>query len=228
MSSDHKWPPISGDFEIGDPSHCVAICTLGKKVSVDTEYAIIGTCKTENIGIERVIINVISNPKVRYLILAGPEVPGHLTGRSMRALYQNGVDPETRKIIDAEGAIPYIENIPLEGIDQFREQIELIDMINTSDPAIIDAKSKELSSRNPGDYSKGAMWVEFKVTAKKSPKRSLGADVMLLPEYGVILESSSSLVTSQQSNAIVSENPSSAIIEVQDDGTGTILFGREV
>jgi len=146
----------------------------------------------------------------------------------MRALYQNGVDPETRKIIDAEGAIPYIENIPLEGIDQFREQIELIDMINTSDPAIIDAKSKELSSRNPGDYSKGAMWVEFKVTAKKSPKRSLGADVMLLPEYGVILESSSSLVTSQQSNAIVSENPSSAIIEVQDDGTGTILFGREV
>ena len=121
MSNDHEWPPISGDFEIGDPSHCVAICTLGKKIRVDTEYAIIGSCKTENIGIERVVINVISNPKVRYLILAGPEVPGHLTGRSMRALYQNGVDPETRKIIDAEGAIPYIENIPLEGIEQFRE-----------------------------------------------------------------------------------------------------------
>lgn len=228
MSSDYEWPPISGDFEVGDPSHCVAICTLGKKIRVDTEYAIIGTCKTENIGIERVIINVISNPNIRYLILSGPEVPGHLTGRSMRALYQNGVDPETRKIIDAEGAIPYIENIPLEGIDQFREQVELIDMINTNDPATIDTKAKELGSKNPGDYSKGAMWVEFKVTAKKSPKRSMGADVILLPEYGIILEPSSSLVTSQQSNAIVSERPSSAIIEVQDDGTGTILFGREV
>ncbi len=228
MSGDHEWPPISGDFEIGDPSHCVAICTLGKKVTVDTEYAIIGTCKTENIGIERVIINVISNPKIRHLILCGPEVPGHLTGRSMRALYQNGVDPETRKIIDAEGAIPYIENIPIEGIEQFREQIELVDMINTNDPAKIDAKAKEIGSRNPGEYSKGAMWVEFKVTAKKSTKRSIGADVILLPEYGVILESSSSLVTSQQSNAIVSENPSSVAIEVQDDGTGTILFGREV
>jgi hypothetical protein len=101
-------------------------------------------------------------------------------------------------------------------------------MINTNDPAKIDTKANELSSKNPGEYSKGAMWVEFKVTAKKSPKRSMGADVMLLPEYGIILESSSSLVTSQQSNAIVSENPSSAIIEVQDDGTGTILFGREV
>lgn len=228
MSSDHEWPPISGDFEVGDPSHCVAICTLGKKISVDTEYAIIGTCKTENIGIERVIINVISNPKIRYLILSGPEVPGHLTGRSLRALYQNGVDPETRKIIDAEGAIPYIENIPLEGIDQFREQVELIEMINTNDPEKIDAKVKELSTKNPGDYQKGAMWVEFKVTSKKSQKRPMGADVMLLPEFGVILESSSSLVTSQQSNAIISENPSSAIIEVQDDGTGTILFGREV
>ena len=228
MSSDHEWPPISGDFEVGDPSHCVAICTLGKKISVDTEYAIIGTCKTENIGIERVIINVISNPKIRYLILSGPEVPGHLTGRSLRALYQNGVDPETRKIIDAEGAIPYIENIPLEGIDQFREQVELIEMINTNDPEKIDAKVKELSTKNPGDYPKGAMWVEFKVTSKKSQKRPMGADVMLLPEFGVILESSSSLVTSQQSHAIISENPSSAIIEVQDDGTGTILFGREV
>ena len=203
MSSDHEWPPISGDFEVGDPSHCVAICTLGKKINVDTEYAIIGSCKTENIGIERVIINVISNPSIRYLILSGPEVPGHLTGRSLRALYQNGVDPETRKIIDAEGAIPYIENIPLEGIDQFREQVELIEMINTNDPAKIDAKAKELSSKNPGDYPKGAMWVEFKVTSKKSPKRSMGADVILLPEYGVILESLSSLVTSQQSNAIV-------------------------
>jgi tetrahydromethanopterin S-methyltransferase subunit A len=215
MSDDREWPPISGDFEVGDPSHCVAIC-------------IIGTCKTENIGIERVIINVISNPKIRFLILSGPEVPGHFTGRSMRALYQNGVDSETRKIIDAEGAIPYIENIPMEGINQFREQIELIDMINTNDPEKIDTKAKELSSKNPGEYSKGAMWVEFKVVAKKSPKRKMGSDVMLLPEYGVIIEYSSSLVTNQQSSAIVSENPSSAVIEIQDDGTGTILFGREV
>ena len=228
MSSDHEWPPISGDFETGDPSHCVAICTLGKKISVDTEFVIIGTCKTENIGIERVIINVISNPKIRYLILCGPEVPGHFTGRSMRALHQNGVDPETRKIIDAEGAIPYIENIPIEGIEQFREQVELFDMININEPEKIDSKAKELGSKNPGEYSKGAMWVDFKVTAKKSAKRSIRADVILLPEYGVILESSSSLVTTQQSNAIVSENPSSAVIEMQDDGTGTILFGREV
>jgi len=228
MSKEHEWPPISGDFEIRDPTHCVAICTLGKKIHVETDYAIIGTCKTENIGIERVIINIISNPKIRYLILSGPEVPGHLTGRSLRALYQNGVDPETRKIVDAEGAIPYIENIPLEGINQFRDQIELVDMINTNNPEKIAEMAEELGATNPGAYPKGAMWVEFKVVAKKSAKRAMDGDVMLLPEYGVILDSSTSFVTSQQSHAIVSENPTSVTIEVQDDGLGTVLFGREV
>ncbi|MFW9927592.1 MAG: tetrahydromethanopterin S-methyltransferase subunit A, partial [Candidatus Thorarchaeota archaeon] len=107
MTLEQDWPPVPGDFEVKDPTKCVAVCTLGKKIEVDADYAIIGTCKTENIGIERVIINIISNPNIRYLILAGPEVPGHLTGRSLRALYHNGVDRETRKIIDAEGAIPY-------------------------------------------------------------------------------------------------------------------------
>lgn len=228
MNDSRQWPAVSGDFEVGNPSHCVAICTLGKKIGVDVECAIIGTCKTENIGIERVIINIISNPNIRFLILAGPEVPGHLTGRSLRALYHNGVDEDTRRIIDAEGAIPYIENIPLEGIYQFREQVELVEMINTNDPAAIAAKANELIVKNPGEYSKGAMWVEFKVTTKKSPKRAMGADVILLPEFGVIYDSSCSLVMNQQSSATVSEHPSLAIIEVQDDGTGTILFGREV
>jgi tetrahydromethanopterin S-methyltransferase subunit A len=146
----------------------------------------------------------------------------------MRALHNNGVDPQTRKIIDAEGAIPYIENIPLEGIEQFREQVELIDMINTTDPVKIAVAAKELSSKNPGVFAKGAMWVEFKVTAKKASRRRVEAGVILLPEYGATLDSNSSLVTSHRSNAIVVENPSLVAIEVQDDENGTILFGREV
>ncbi|MFW9793254.1 MAG: hypothetical protein ACFFEE_03040, partial [Candidatus Thorarchaeota archaeon] len=191
------------------------------------EFAIIGTCKTENIGIERIIINIISNPKIRYLIIAGPEVPGHLTGRSLRALYHNGVDPDTRKIVEAEGAIPYIENVPLEGIEQFREQVELIEMINKNDPSLIAAKASELLLLDPGEYSRGAMWIEFKAPAKSIRKPSMTGDVMLLPEYGVILDSSSSLVTVQQTHAYVSIHPSSTVIEVQDEESGTILFVRE-
>jgi tetrahydromethanopterin S-methyltransferase subunit A len=227
MNPEHEWPPVPGDFEVRDPSKCVAICTLGKKIEVDAEYAIIGTCKTENIGIERVIINVISNPKIRFLILAGPEVPGHLTGRSLRALYHNGVDRETRKIIDAEGAIPYIENVPLEGIDQFREQVELIDMINKNNPVDIAFKAGELLPNDPGEYPGGAMWVEFKAPTKSKRKPAITGDVIVLPEYGIILDSSSSLIMGQTKHATVSENPSSTIIEVQDEDTGTILYARE-
>lgn len=228
MSPEHDWPPVPGDFEVKDPSNCVAICTLGKKISIDADYAIIGTCKTENIGIERVIVNVISNPNIRFLILAGPEVPGHLTGRSLLALYHNGVDQDTRKIIDAEGAIPYIENVPLEGIEQFRKQIKLVEMINKSDPSLIAAKAAEIQLNDPGEYSGGAMWIEFKAAAKPKRKPSISGDVILLPEYGVILDSSSFLVTTQQTHAVVSEHPSSIVIEIHDDESGTILFAREV
>ncbi|MHA2146354.1 MAG: hypothetical protein ACXAB0_12970, partial [Candidatus Thorarchaeota archaeon] len=133
----------------------------------------------------------------------------------------------TRKIVDAEGAIPYIENVPLEGIDQFREQIELIEMINKNNPTDIASKAAELISKDPGEFSGGALWVEFKAPAKSTRKPSMSGNVMLLPEYGVILDSSSSLITGQLKHATVSENPSSTIIEVQDEETGTILFARE-
>ncbi|MFW9868019.1 MAG: hypothetical protein ACFFEL_00195 [Candidatus Thorarchaeota archaeon] len=72
------------------------------------------------------------------------------------------------------------------------------------------------------------MWIEFKVTAKSTRKPPISGDVMLLPEFGVIFDSSNSLVTAQQTHAIVSEHPSIAVIEVQDEESGTILFAREV
>jgi hypothetical protein len=50
---------------------------------------------------------------------------------------------------------------------------------------------------------------------------------MVLPEYGVILDSSSSMIMGQMKHVIVSENPSSTIIEVQEEDTGTILYARE-
>ncbi len=72
------------------------------------------------------------------------------------------------------------------------------------------------------------MWIEFKAAVKSSLKSSMSGDVMLLPEYGVILDSSSSLITTQQTHATVSEHPSSTVVEVQEEESGTILFVREV
>jgi tetrahydromethanopterin S-methyltransferase subunit A len=227
MNEHHEWPPVPGDFDVKDPSHSVAICTLGKKIEVSGEYAIAGSCKTENIGIERVIINIISNPNIRFLILAGPEVPGHLTGRTLRALYHNGVDPDTRKIINAEGAIPYIENVPLEGIERFREQIELEDMINVIDSTTIEEKAKLLADQQLSPYSKDAIWIQTKTATGKTRQMGVSANIIILPEYGVMLEHTSSFVTKQESHVTIADHPSSIIIEVRTSDTGTLLVSKE-
>lgn len=227
MNNDHEWPPVAGDFDINDPSHCVAICTLGKRIEIPGEYAIAGSCKTENIGIERIIINIISNPSIRYLIVAGPEVPGHLTGRSLRALFHNGVDPDTRKIIDAEGAIPYIENVPLEGIERFREQIELVDMINVLSLSQITEKVGELVGQNPGHFPKDAIWIEFRVASREAQRVISSANIIILPEYNLFLDNDSSFVAKQEAHAVVTEHPSSIVIEVRESDSGTILVGKE-
>ncbi|MHA2070440.1 MAG: tetrahydromethanopterin S-methyltransferase subunit A [Candidatus Thorarchaeota archaeon] len=226
--SGNAWPHVPGDFEVGDPSGSVAICTLGKKFPVPGSYAIIGTCKTENIGIERVIINIISNPSIRFLILSGPEVPGHLTGSSMKSLYENGVDPDTRRIKDAPGAIPYIENVPLEGVERFRHQVEFVDLMNNSRAEEIAAKAAELHARNPGLFSGDPMFIDFRGASSSTQRIGIGGSITLLPEFGVSLNPFSFLVGPQETSALISAHPSSIGIEVQSSESGTILIGKEL
>ncbi|MFW9887278.1 MAG: tetrahydromethanopterin S-methyltransferase subunit A [Candidatus Thorarchaeota archaeon] len=228
MMSANNWPHVPGDFEVGDPTHSVAICTLGKKFQVPGSYAIIGTCKTENIGIERVIINVISNASIRFLILAGPEVPGHLTGSSMKALHENGVDADTRKIVDAPGAIPYIENVPLEGVERFRRQIEFVDMMNNSRADEISEKAANLHARNPGPLDEEPMLIDFRGAPSTAERIGIGGSITLLPEYGVSLNPFSFLVTSQEAAAIIAAHPTAIGIEVNSTASGTTLIGKEL
>lgn len=157
------WPVVNGDYVVGDPESPVAAATLAshiEQIPVDAGAAIAGPCKTENLGIEKMLANLISNPNIRFLILTGSEVQGHITGQSIEALHANGVDPEKRKIIDATGAIPFIENIPDEGIERFQQQMEIVSIIDTEDPAAISAKVKECIEKDPGAFEEEAMVVE--------------------------------------------------------------------
>jgi tetrahydromethanopterin S-methyltransferase subunit A len=221
------WPPVPGDFEVGLPSNSVAICTLGKKIGVSGDYAIIGTCKTENIGIERVIMNIVSNPAIRYLILAGPEVPGHLTGRSIRALHEFGVDEKNRRIVNAEGAIPYIENVPIEGVERFRNQITLVDMINVSDPDRIASKAEELEKGSPGPYEKDALWYDFKSASRTRKRKELKSDIVILPEFNLNLDPQSFMITKRQSKSVLAEHPTKVVVELRETDSGTVLLGKE-
>ena len=84
------------------------------------------------------------------MILAGAEVQGHITGQSIQALYDNGADPDKKKIIGATGAIPFVENVPLEGIERFQQQLEIVDLIDTEDIGAIQSKINECVEKDPG------------------------------------------------------------------------------
>ena len=145
------WPVISGDYIVGDPESPVAVTTLASHIEAELSgAAIAGPCKTENLGIEKVVANIISNPNIRFLIMAGAEVQGHITGQSIQALYDNGADPDKKKIIGATGAIPFVENVPLDGIERFQNQLEIIDLIDTEDIGAIQSKINECVEKDPG------------------------------------------------------------------------------
>jgi len=97
-------------------------------VAVEAGAALAGMLQTENVGIEKIICNVVANPNIRYMIVCGVESAGHQPGQALSSLVRNGVD-DRRVIVGAEGPTPYLYNIPLVSIERFRKQVTLIDLI---------------------------------------------------------------------------------------------------
>jgi tetrahydromethanopterin S-methyltransferase subunit A len=154
-SKNKNWPYVPGKYFVNEPGAPVAVTTLGS-VALAAKVAksppdglcIVGKVETENIGIEKIIKNVLSNPAIRYLVCAGAEPPRHLTGATMVALFQNGVDDE-KNILGSPGMRPQLPNTSIEEIEAFREQVEPVDMIGCMDVARIHAKVSELASAAP-------------------------------------------------------------------------------
>lgn len=180
------WPVVNGDYIVGDPESPVAATTLGshnEDVVADAGAAIAGPCKTENLGIEKMVANIVSNPNIRFLILCGSEVQGHITGQSIEALHANGVD-EKRKIAGAVGAIPFVENIDDAGIERFQQQLEIVSMIDVEDAAAIQSKVKECIEKDPGAFEEEAMVIKVE---EKGGEEEEGEEVRpVAPETALI------------------------------------------
>ncbi|MCS7139231.1 MAG: tetrahydromethanopterin S-methyltransferase subunit A [Candidatus Nezhaarchaeota archaeon] len=190
------WPIASGDYVLGDPKGCVAICTLASEgiypnLAKIPGVAIAGPCKTENIGLEKIVVNIISNPNIRFLIVCGIEVTGHVTGACFKALYEKGVDPATKKIINAPGAIPYVEHLTTESIQRFQKQVQFIDMIGVEDVEKIKAKVEELVAQDPGAYPEPPFILELE---KRGVEEVAGLRLPLAPTVQPLLSTISSLL----------------------------------
>ncbi|MFO7619296.1 MAG: tetrahydromethanopterin S-methyltransferase subunit A [Thermoplasmata archaeon] len=182
--------PWRGEFTVGSPDSQIAIDTLSSRMDFPPEkVAIWGQHKTENLGIEKIVANVVSNPNIRYLIICGEEVRGHRSGQSLKSLHSNGIDDNGR-IIGATGAVPYIENVGPEAIARFREQVEITDMIGVTDISAVMKRIEELGALKKGPIGEPII-MEFserrgsRRMKSLSGKVSIHKDLLLDPYLGV-------------------------------------------
>ncbi len=133
----------------------MAVCTLGsvglmREIGPRQDIAIVGKTFTENLGIEKMIRNIVTNPAIRFLILCGKESP-HRVGQSVQALIANGVAGDGR-IVESRGQLPQLTNVSREEIERFRHQIEEVDLIGEHEIGTILACVEDLGRRNPGPF----------------------------------------------------------------------------
>lgn len=144
------YPPEEGRYMRGNDFSPVAVAIILNapdykiphelqelvQTGIDGGAALSGMVQTENIGIEKIVCNVVSNPNIRYLVIGGPESEGHLTGEALKAFLLNGLD-DRRRILGTNAPVPLLLNLPVEYINRFRKQITLIDLQYQGDPALL-------------------------------------------------------------------------------------------
>lgn len=161
---EHEYYPWGGDFTACTPNGSVAVVLLNVAYTPPESVAIYGPLKTENIGIEKIVANVISNPHIRFLVVCGKDIRGHRSGKSLLALHEHGID-EQHRIINAPGAIPYIENLHEDAIQRFRDQITMVDLLDIIDTQTLDQEIQRCEAlRSP---SFGEPFIAIRITPQQ-------------------------------------------------------------
>lgn len=148
-----KWPVVNGNYLVGNPSAQLAVCTLTSENLKGTLFnwdlvAISGSLYTPNLGIESIILNTISNPNIRYLVVCGKDSPIFQAGQALRCLFDYGINPDKR-IINATGHYPVLLNLSIEKIQHFLKQIILIDYREELDMDLVFKNIQLLEKKEP-------------------------------------------------------------------------------
>jgi len=173
------WPVIKGEFDVGDAKSCVAVATAGSHFSlfpIKAGAAISGPFKTENLGIEKIVANVISNPNIRFVIICGSEVKGHISGDALECLHKYGL--KEGRIVNAKGAIPFIENLDDKSVKRFQEQVQTIYMIDVEDEAKITAAIKDCIAKDPGAFAGDPMLLTIKEKEIGAEEEEAGGEMV--------------------------------------------------
>src|SRR6266516_1120406 len=110
-----SWPVVPGSYLVGDVNGPVAVCTLTSERLMGPlaglpGVAIAGMVYTANLGIARIILNITTNPSIRFLLICGKESALFQPGQSLIALAEQGVD-DAKRIIRSAGYDPVLPTI---------------------------------------------------------------------------------------------------------------------
>lgn len=150
------WPVTFGTYRLTDLDGSVAICTLASEALMDElaplappGVAIIGRVFTENFGVEKLVTNVVANPRLRTMILCGTE-SRHRVGQTLLALYANGRDDEGR-VIESESPQPIVRSLSEEAIAIYRRKMSIIDLrgVEAKETILAQAQAAALVSLDP-------------------------------------------------------------------------------
>ena len=148
-----SWPEIEGTYVVGDPTAPVAVCVLTSTelmapLAAAPGVAIAGEVQTANLGLERIVLNVVANPAIRFLLICGKESRLFRPGQSLAALVANGVD-EAGLVRGGLGHEPVLRSVPVESLKSFRQQVELVDWTGKVDVAHLRRQVESLARRRP-------------------------------------------------------------------------------
>ncbi len=175
------WPVQPGDYAVLNPTASIAILSLGDSHIIERPFfallkniAIIGNLTTENIGVEYVLKNLISNPFIRHLVIIGKEVSGHRPGDAIINLQKKGINKKQR-IVDASGARPILRNTLAQEIAQFRKQITIHNLLHYTDIDNLKKEIQLLDSIESAPYEHG-LYVRLVNIIKAEPAKRLQLD----------------------------------------------------
>jgi tetrahydromethanopterin S-methyltransferase subunit A len=198
----HGWPPLPGDYKVVRYGAPVAVCTLNSAALMDQlvtsahpGLALAGTLHTENLGIERIVRNVLANPHVRFLVVCGEDTKqaiGHLPGKSLVALSENGIDAAGR-IRGAPGKRPVLKNVTATQVEAFRRQVELVPLLDETSVERIESAVVLCANRDPGEFEGAPTDGTVPVVPAREPTRLVldpSGFLVVYPdkERGLVLE----------------------------------------
>lgn len=138
-----KWPILYENIlRVGDPDQSVGVVTLWTERDVikdsleKKDYAAIGNLYSPA-GINHMMRNILANPSIRHLIMWGADMSG--SGSSLRNFMEKGINNDY-EIVDAPGQIE--TEIPKDAIEDFRKNVELIDLRGKPKEEVVAAVKK--------------------------------------------------------------------------------------